>query len=126
MTRIIIIIIIEVREDHNLRSILDDPRRVWNGDESGFVLCPKNRSVLVPRGTENVYEVMQGNEKESITVMFSFSAAAEVCPPMVVTKYQRIPNTILDSIPEKWGVGRSETGWMKSEVFYEYMYSQRV
>lgn len=27
----------------------------------------------------------------------------------------------MDSIPPNWGVGRSDTGWMKSEVFYEYI-----
>jgi len=44
-----------------------------------------------------------------------------MCHPMVIFKYKRVPQNILDSIPPNWGVGRSDTGWMKSEIFYEYI-----
>lgn len=39
----------------------------------------------------------------------------------IIFKYQRIPQNIIDTIPTNWGVGRSDTGWMKAEVFYEYI-----
>lgn len=32
------------------KDILSDPKRVFNGDESGFALCPKTGKVLGPRG----------------------------------------------------------------------------
>lgn len=107
--------------DNNLLNILNDPRRVFNGDESGFQLCPKTGKVLAAKGTKNVYHVETSNAKESITVMFTFSAAGYACPPMVVYNYQRIPQKIVDGVPKEWGIGRSDNGWMTSELFFEYI-----
>lgn len=63
----------------------------------------------------------KGIEKENLTVMFTFNAAGIMCHPMVIYSYKRIPQYILDSVPPNWGVGRSDTGWMKAEVFYKYI-----
>lgn len=53
--------------------------------------------------------------------MFSFSAAGLTIPPMIVFPYKRMPNDILESIPEgiKWE--KSDSGWMTTEVFYNYI-----
>lgn len=107
--------------EEKLADILNDPARVFNGDETGFSLCPKTKSVLGPRGAKDIYEIAKGNEKENITAMFTFNAAGQMCNPMIIFKYQRIPQNIIDTIPTNWGVGRSDTGWMKAEVFYEYI-----
>lgn len=53
--------------------------------------------------------------------MCSFAANGVVCPPMIIYPFQRIPNEIVSSVPEKWGIGRSDNGWMKSKVFFEYI-----
>lgn len=108
--------------DENLSIILNDPSRVFNGDETGFSLCPKTKSVLGPKGAKDIYEVAKGNEKENLTVMFTFNAAGIMCHPMVIYSYKRIPQHILDSVPPNWGIGRSDTGWMKAEVFYEMFF----
>jgi hypothetical protein len=51
-----------------------DPNRIFNGDESGFALCPKSGKVLGPaRSKEDFYERVT-SEKEQITVMATFSA----------------------------------------------------
>lgn len=38
--------------EEKLADILNDPVRVFNGDETGFSLCPKTKSVLGPRGAK--------------------------------------------------------------------------
>nr|CAI5844607.1 unnamed protein product [Callosobruchus analis] len=40
---------------------------------------------------------------------------------MVVYPYQRISEKIARNINPKWGVGRSDNGWMTSETFYQYI-----
>jgi len=107
--------------DEKLDDILQDPTRLFNGDETGFSLCPKTKSVLAPKGTKDIYEVAVGNAKENLTVMFTFNAAGDMCHPMVIYNYQRIPQGIVNSVPPNWGIGHSESGWMKSEVFYEFI-----
>lgn len=101
--------------------ILEDPSRVFNGDETNFYLCPKNSKVLAPRGARNVYEVENTSSKMNLTVMFTFSATGVLVPPMVIYPYKRLPNYIIQSVPEGWGIGATETGWMRSETFYEYV-----
>lgn len=42
-------------------------------------------------------------------------------PPMVVFKYERIPANIANLMPVGWGIGKSESGWMTGETFFEYV-----
>uniref|UniRef100_A0A336L8I1 CSON006613 protein n=1 Tax=Culicoides sonorensis TaxID=179676 RepID=A0A336L8I1_CULSO len=103
----------EYLESIGHKDILNDPKRIFNGDESGFLLCPKSGKVLAPRGSSHVYQVQNGNEKENITVLFVISADGNYAPPLVVFPYVRVPQNLMSTIPDEWCVGRSETGWMK-------------
>lgn len=40
---------------------------------------------------------------------------------MVIFKYLRIPRELSLSVPVTWGIGRSDSGWMTMETFYEYI-----
>lgn len=103
------------------KDILDDPKRIFNGDESGFALCPKTGKVLGPRGFKNLYQIKPSSEKENITVLLTFNANGDMCPPCVVFPYIRPPKAVVKSMPKEWCLGRSETGWMRGEVFFEYV-----
>ncbi|CAB3234153.1 unnamed protein product [Arctia plantaginis] len=107
--------------ESNLFDILSDPSRVFNGDETNFVLCPKTGLVLSSKGDRNVYEVDHAQSKTSLTVMFTFCADGNLTPPMVIFPYKRLPGEITSQIPEDWGVGLSDNGWMNSDIFYEYI-----
>lgn len=109
-------------KEKTLFDILQDGERVFNGDETNFQLCPKSQKVLAVRGTKNVYEVDQAPAKSTLTVMFSFSASGETVPPMIIFPYKRLPDELIQSSPDpSWGFGKSDNGWMKAEVFYEYI-----
>ncbi|KAJ8866450.1 hypothetical protein PR048_032293 [Dryococelus australis] len=81
------------------------PEILLNANETCFMLNPTNSKVLVRKGARNIYKVEQEISKISITVMFSFSASGS--------------DDGCFSLPD--GVGRSDTGWMETEVFYEYV-----
>ncbi|KAJ3658623.1 hypothetical protein Zmor_010352 [Zophobas morio] len=49
------------------------------------------------------------------------NACGMVAPPMVMFSYQRIPRSIVQEMPRKWGLGRSDNGWMTGESFFEYV-----
>lgn len=108
-------------EEKSLENVIKDPSRIFNGDETGFLICPESGKVLAPRGCKNVYTIDRGSSKENITVMFTFSADGKICSPMVVFPYKRIPEKISMTIPEDWGIGRSDNGWMTAQTFYEYI-----
>lgn len=44
-----------------------------------------------------------------------------MCHPMVIYNYLRISQDIVNSVPPNWGIGHSESRWMKSEDFYEFI-----
>lgn len=79
------------------------------------------KKVLAPKGWKNVYEQKKASEKEAITVLLVFSAAGITVHPMVVFPYIRPPASVVKSMPDSWFLGRSDSGWMKSEAFYEYI-----
>ncbi|KAJ8917899.1 hypothetical protein NQ315_002591 [Exocentrus adspersus] len=115
---------VEIRhylEEKGCDEILKFSNRIFNGDETCFLLGPKETKVLAPKGTKNVYEVDRAVAKSNLTVMFTFSAAGDTIPPMIIYPYKRLPKPIFDSVPKEWGIGLSDNGWMKSEVFFEYI-----
>lgn len=69
---------------------------------------------------EDFYERLS-NEKEQITVLATFSADGRCAPPLIRFPYKRIPRTIVESVPEDWALGHSDSGWINSEVFFEYI-----
>lgn len=105
----------------NAADILLCPERIFNADETGLQTCPKSGKLLGPKNYKNFYEIASGPEKECITVLCTFSAAGACVPPMVVYPYKRIPRDIASSMPESWGIGRSDSGWMVSATFYEFV-----
>lgn len=93
----------------------------FNADETGFNICPKSGKVLAEKGSKNVYQIEKAPAKENLTVMFTFSASGQLCHPMIIYPYKRIPDKVTLSVPSGWGIGRSDTGWMTAEVFYDFI-----
>lgn len=108
-------------DTENVSTVLKDPRRVFNIDETGFMLNPTRDRVLAKRGQRNVYNVVLGNEKESVTVSLGFNAAGEMCPPLMVLNYARVPNWVQNDFPVGWTYQLTKSGWMTGEAFFKYM-----
>ncbi|XP_074035379.1 uncharacterized protein [Leptinotarsa decemlineata] len=53
--------------------------------------------------------------------MFTFSATGLTTPPMIIYPGKRLKAEIAASVPPEWGIGISDTGWMKAEVFQDYI-----
>lgn len=108
-------------EEENSIDILDNPARIFNLDETGVQLCPKTGVVLAPKNYRAMYDVASGQEKQSITVLCNFSANGGIVPPFIVYPLQRISKEIVQSVPDEWGIGRSDSGWMTGETFLHYI-----
>ena len=79
------------------------------------------KHVLVKKGTSVVYNRSANDEKECLTVLIVVDADGGLPPPMILFPYKRVPQTVLQKMPNKWGFGRSDSGWMTCETFYEYI-----
>lgn len=68
-----------------------------------------------------MYQHVNSDEKECLTVLVTGNAAGALVDTMIVFRYERIPGVIASSLPEHWGIGRSESGWMSGETFYCFL-----
>lgn len=108
-------------KEEEFEDVLADPTRIFNADEAGFLLCPKSGKVLGPAKLEEDFYERVSSEKEQITVMGAFSADGRFVPPMLIFPYKKMPKAIVESVPTTWALGRSDSGWINSEVFFEYI-----
>lgn len=70
----------EYLEAEGLKTVLSHPSRLFNADESAFMLCPKSEKVLGIRGQKNVAEIVSGSDKESLTVLTNVSGDGAIAP----------------------------------------------
>lgn len=108
-------------QENKYDDILNDPKRIFNADETAFFLNPKGDKVMAERGAKNVYKIVNSDEKECLTALITGNAAGDLAPPMIIFRYERIPKELANSVPETWGIGKSESGWMTGETFYEFI-----
>ena len=101
--------------------IFSDPSRIYNSDESNIQLCPKTGKVIGLKGWKNVYELGPGPEKSTLTFLGTFNASGDIVQPMIVYPYVRVPSDIVRSVPQEFMIGATESGWMRSETFFEYI-----
>lgn len=99
--------------------ILKDPSRLYNADESGFSLCANTGKVIGYKGAPVVYN-FGNSSKQQITVMACASASGHFCPPMIVYPGQRFNYEPLEGF-EDAHMGRSETGWMDTDLFCNWL-----
>ena len=65
------------------------------------------------------------NDKEDLTVLMGYSADGSLAPPRIVYAYkQNIPYDIIKavgSVDPSWAIGKSESGWMTTLTFFDYI-----
>lgn len=84
--------------EENYLHILEEPSRIFNSDETCFMVSPKLKNVIGPRGVRNIYEVKKGDSKLNLIVLFTFSASGITTPPTLAYSY---------------------AGWMDTDIFYD-------
>lgn len=97
------------------------PSRVFNADESGIPMNPKPPAVLAPKGCKNVYNIVNNNEKENVTVLVTANAEGHFAPPLVLFTGKSVPKDVIKAAPPNYSFGFSDNGWMTSKNFFEYV-----
>ncbi|XP_033753176.1 uncharacterized protein LOC117336676 [Pecten maximus] len=103
----------------NYKSLLNNPRRIFNADESGFPLCVKSGKVMAAKGSKHVYHVVS-NSKTQITVMACFNSLGDYLPPLIVFPGQRLRNVGIADFPDAI-FGQTDSGWMDSDLFVAFL-----
>ena len=98
-------------------NLLDDPKRLWNIDESGFTGNPKAGKVLAKKGSKTISQLTPNSAKRMTSVLFCASAAGEYLPPLIVYKGKYLQSTHCQGGPPGTLYSTTESGWMETSVF---------
>ncbi|KAF6202256.1 hypothetical protein GE061_004654 [Apolygus lucorum] len=80
----------------------DRPNESINEDESAFFLNPTRNKVLAAKGDKAVYQKVNNDKKECLTVPVTASASDHLAPAIVIFRYERMADAILHNFPEGW------------------------
>lgn len=106
-------------DEKNLREVISDSRRIFNVDETAFFLAPKGVRCLMRKGDKTAYNFISNDDKECLTCLFGANASGMILPPMIMFSYECIPPHISNLLLKGWVIGKSESGWMTGQSFYE-------
>ncbi|XP_030834702.1 uncharacterized protein LOC115921391 [Strongylocentrotus purpuratus] len=109
----------------NAMSILTEPNRMFNCDESGFALGGGGKAgkrVLAEKGSKVVH-VVKSSDKSQVTVLATVSATGTFPPPLIVLPGIRAEYHYghMVGAPKGAFFGRTESGWMDSKTFLGFV-----
>lgn len=112
----------DLLEDTLVRNkIFNNPARIFNCDETGMALSPKDMKVVAKTGSKNVWSVT-GDTKSQVTVLACTSASGIALPPFVIFDRKTLnPELTTGEIPGTV-YGLSKKGWMNRELFMDWFF----
>ena len=97
-------------------AIIDKPSHIFNMDESGFPLDPKNSFIACGRGQQHASFITSGS-KVQITVLACCNAAGYAIPPLIIFDRKILkPELTIGEVPGTM-YALSSSGWIDSEIF---------
>ena len=82
-------------------------------------MAPKTNKVIVRRGQKAVYSLCL-DDKEFLTALITCNAKGQLVTGLVLFKGSRLPDNVLNFLPNTLSAGKTINGWMTGESFYEY------
>lgn len=105
----------------NAMDALENPDRVFNLDQTNIKFQPYAGRGTSIHESKNVYVVAPGLHTSTVTSVVTFSASGCIVAPTVIFPYLRLPQDIVEQVPDDFIIGLSESGLMRSKKFYEYI-----
>jgi hypothetical protein len=99
---------------------------ILNCDETAWKLYPNNILTWWEIGADDVSIKVDGDEKGMITVLATISASKNKWPLFFVAKGKtvRVESSQIGEVGSNWRA-HSETGWMRGELFVDYLHHLR-
>ena len=107
--------------DMECLDVMDDPFRIFNLDETNLELCLKTGQVLNIKNWKSCYEVTSAAKKSTLTYITTFSAAGDIISPTIIYPYKRIPDDIMEILPEGFQPLSTDSGWMTADAFFNFV-----
>lgn len=89
-------ILLGIMNDHGLRN---QPRRIYNIDETGLQLNNKPEKVIATKGKRDVHQLSSAEKGETVTIIACCNAEGKYIPPYVIFKGKRKKPEFEDGLP---------------------------
>ena len=103
---------------------MEDPSRIYNCNETGFLLAPKMKKVIASKNDKHVYKGGTTSNKTQITVLLAASATAHYVKPLVVYPGVQPKCELPDDYHQRFPAGlfgNSPSGWMDMVLFHSWV-----
>ena len=100
--------------------LVNEPRQLFNCDETFLPLNMSCEKVITRKNTKHVYAQSRGTS-EHITLLCGASAAGVALPPMIIFSKSFPGGVYKFDGPDDAVYGKSESGWIDSELFIVWM-----
>ena len=113
--------------NEELAAAMQDPRRVFNQDETAVELGSSEQKVLAPINTKIVYSISSGS-REHVTASYLVNASGEMVPPRLVFKgvrnvaEEKLKNLDKSGESGAWKFSVSPKGYITRDLFAEVLY----
>ena len=104
-----------VKED-----ILNDPKYIYNLDETGVVDIFDDGAEVISPSTGRVFQITTKEKGQTTTILTSVCANGDVAPTMVIFKGKLVKSDWQEHVPIGWVVRCTESGWVSNEKINEY------
>jgi hypothetical protein len=95
----------------------DKPHHIFNLDETAFFIDPSRVRVVAPKG-KSAHRITAGPGRQAFSVMLCISADGTAQPPLIIFPGKHLYSSWQGhDVIEGTMYGRSESGWMTTELF---------
>ena len=102
------------------RGYLDDPRGIFNMDESSFKLGHESTFVFARKGAKQVKSMSEGTTRDQLSVLFCGDATGQMLRPRVLYDGKLHLQSMHDGTEDRIHVAVNESGMMDPFVFKKY------
>ena len=102
------------------RGYLDDPRGIFNLDESSFILGHERSIAFAPREAKQVKSLSDGSTRDQVSVLFCGDATGKILRPCVLFDAKTHSESMLENMSNELYVAANDSGMMDPYVFTNY------
>ena len=101
--------------------LLENPKWIFNVDETGFPLGGKPRKVIAKKGIKSPQSLVGGSGRDNITVQTCISGSGDLLPPYIVYAGKRLMANSVNGGPFGSRYSVTENGWMDTVTFIDWL-----
>ena len=117
---------VEILKSLQERSYFDDPREIFNMDDSSFKMAHESMFVFARKGAKQVKSMSEGTTRDQLSVLFCGDATGKMLRPLVLYDGKLHLQSMFEGTEDKIHVAVNQSGMMDPFVFTTYFQKEII